>query len=175
MNAYSRFTILLTGTDEEIQKGSEVISELISEVSGKYSFEGGKRIEIEENYDYVYTEDIAELAKEIVKADSDTKFSIEGVVDTSESAGEYMDFKIIYDGEKLTLAQSSWYLEVPMDMYDSYEDFCDEYDDGEDEPRVTEDEYEQLKEHYVVFALESGDGAFVTKVPLGEPMVIEVE
>lgn len=167
--AYSNYTILLIGTDEEVKKGLDVVSENISEISGKYSIEGGMRVRIEENYDYVYGEDIAGIATEVVKVAPNVSLNIVGNIDDSESSGEYMDFEINYDGENLTLAESCWYVEVMMDMYDSYEEFNARY------RKITKDKYEELKCHSEVFGLQSGDGEFVTKVPLDGPRVIEVK
>lgn len=167
--AYSNYTILLKGTDEDVKSGLDVISENISEISGKYSIEGGMRLRIEENYDYIYGEDLAGVVAEVVKVVPNVNINIVGNVDDSESSGEYMDFEVNYDGEKLTFAESCWYVEVMMDMYDSYEEFSARY------RKVTKDEYEELKCHSEVFGLQSGDGEFVTKVPLDEPKVIEVK
>mgnify|MGYP003301841204 CR=1 FL=1 len=171
MNAYSTYTIKFQGKDDDIKKVLPVIEEQL-----EYEVEGvPTEIQIEEEYNLVWLEDItSDLAVKMAKTAPDLAFTIEGVVDTSESAGEYMDFSISYCNGKLTEASSCWYVMLYMDDYDEYEDFCEEYCDDEGNPLYSEEKYEELKEEYDLFVLDSGDGDIVTNVPLDNIRVIKI-
>lgn len=107
-----------------------------------------------------------EALEKITKNFPNEPFTIEGVYDTSSSAGELLDFKITYDHTtgQLTGICSDWYTEEEKCFYDDYQDFCEQND--EDNPPMTEDEFDQWDDATILFGLESGSGKWVTKVPL---------
>lgn len=107
-----------------------------------------------------------DLALNIAKSAPALKFTIEGVVDSSESAGEYMDFAISYKDGEITEKSSCWYIMMSMDDFEEYEEFCEEYCDDDGEPLYSEEEFNEFQELMECFVLDSGDGAIVDTVPL---------
>ncbi len=90
-----------------------------------------------------------------------TGFSLSGVIDTSYTAGECMDFRFDCAGGSIAAKASDWYVETSMDSYESYEDFCEGFFD------CTREEYEIIKGCEFVYILETGDGDILScDVPL---------
>lgn len=165
MHACSDYTIKLVGTEEEIEKATAVVAVAFHDES----LLGKDCIEIEETYQFVWVQDIVKLAELMVKNSPNlSSLTISGTVDTSESAGEYMDFLIKYENGTLTVQSSCWYLILDADEYDDYEEFSEDYEG------YSEEEYEELRQcpHYI---LNSGDGDIVTEVPLDDPEVIDLD
>lgn len=165
MHACSDYTIKLVGTEDEIENATAVVAVAFHDES----LLGKDCIEIEETYQFVWVQDIVKLAELMVKNSPNlSSLTISGTVDTSESAGEYMDFLIKYENGTLTVQSSCWYLLLDADEYDDYEEF------GEDYEGYSEEEYEELRQcpHYI---LNSGDGDIVTEVPLDDPEVIDLD
>ena len=134
-----------------------------------------EEIEVEEEYSLVWLENITnDLAVNMAKTAPELKFTIEGVVDTSESAGEYMDFSIAYSDGEIIEKSSCWYVMLYMDDYEDYEEFCEEYCDDDEEPLYSEEEFEKFQEEMDWFILESGDGAIVDTVPLDNVRKIKI-
>ena len=171
MHAHSTYTIKFNGTPEDIKKVLPVINEKL-----EYDLEDVvEEIEVEEEYSLVWLENITnDLAVNMAKIAPELKFTIEGVVDTSESAGEYMDFAISYIDGEITEKSSCWYVMMFMDDFEEYEEFCEEYCDDDGEPLYSEEEFEKFKEHMDWFVLESGDGAIVDAVPLEDIRKIKI-
>lgn len=71
--------------------------------------EGEQYVYVEECYGPVWYDDYCALAKEIALKCKGASFKMYGTVDTSESAGECMDFEITFDGKKLIKKNSCWY------------------------------------------------------------------
>ena len=78
--------------------------------------------------------------------------SLEGTIDTSETAGECMDFQIILSDGMINVKCSPWYIETCMDDVDDYEGFCDIVGD------FSEEEYDSVKELEFVYILETEAG-----------------
>ena len=169
MHAHSSYDIRIEGTQEEIDAIAEVVSEFVGE-----EVEQDSNISVEETYECVWLEDIVVLAIQMAKAAPAAKFEIEGVVDTSESAGEYMDFLITYKDKQLVSKNSCWYVTMNAYAYADYEEFSEDYLDENDEPRFTEEQYEEFLEgdYYI---LESGNGDCVNEVPLDCEKVVEID
>ena len=163
MHAYSTYTIKFDGKADNIKKVLPIINEKL-----KYNIiDVVEKIEVKEEHSLVWLENITnDLALNIAKASPELKFTIEGVVDTSESAGEYMNFVISYDDGEITEKSSCWYVMMFMDNFDEYEEFCEAYYDDDGEPLYSEEEFEKFKENMYWFILESGDGAIVDSIPL---------
>ena len=89
---------------------------------------------------------------EAIKSD----FVLTGVIDTSFSAGEYMDFRFSKKGEQLIVESSDWYIETCMETYKNYEDFCENFFD------CTEAEYEKFKNSEFVNILETENGEILS-------------
>lgn len=165
MHAFSCYAIDLEGKKRHINAATKVFAEALDDDS----IIGMDHIEIEETYEVVWVESIAAMAEKAVKAAPKLKsLTISGTVDTSESAGEYMDFLIKYADKKLTVQSSCWYLAFYADDFEDYENFCEVYDG------FSEEEYEEMCRcpHY---RLDSGEGDIVTKVPLDEPEIIDLD
>lgn len=165
MHACSDYTINLVGTEEEIKKATAVLAVVFDDES----LFGRDCIKIEETYQFVWVQDVTKLAELMVKnAPTISGFTISGTVDTSESAGEYMNFVIKYENGVLSVQSSCWYLILDADEFDDYDEFCEVYEG------YSEEEYEELKKcpHYI---LDSGDGDIVTEVPLDDPEVIDLD
>lgn len=78
--------------------------------------------------------------------------ALEGTIDTSETAGEYMDFCVFSDNGQIKVKCSPWYMEICMDDIDDYESFCDIAGD------CTEEEYAFAGEKEFVYILETAEG-----------------
>lgn len=165
MRAYSYYTINLVGTEEEIKKATAVLAVVFDDES----LFGKDFIEIEATYQFVWVQDVAQLAELMAKnAPTISSFTISGIVDTSECAGEYRNFLIKYENGSLSVQSSCWYLILHADDFDDYDEFCEVYEG------YSEEEYEEFKK-YTHYILNSGRGDIVTEVPLGDPHVIDLE
>lgn len=164
MHAYSSYTIIFNGEPDDIKKVLPIIDEKL----GYDIAEVADSIEVEDETKLVWIENITEeLAKVMAKAAPDLTFTIDGYVNASENAGEYMDFSISYCDRKITVASSCWYIILHGDDYEDYEEFCEEFLDDEDNPRYTEEEFEEFCDSDEdLFALDSGSGDIVSAVPL---------
>ena len=172
MHVMSSYTIRFDGTEAAVQKASAFVSDVFY---GDDSFAGEKEIFVEDvDVDYVHVEEIEEFAIELAKAVPDVAFSIDGTVDASEGAGEYMDFLISYKDGKLTSRETEWYITFFGPNYETYEEFCEAYRDGQGKPRYSEEEYQQFLQGEW-FVLNSGFGEIVAKVPLDDPIVIDLD
>jgi hypothetical protein len=157
MHAYTSYNITINGGEEAIHAIGNVLTDTITDVD----FDIGNVIEIEDTYDCVFDEEVCALAKAMAKAAPDANFVMEGVIDTSESAGEYMDFRMELVDGKLTAAFSVWYREAYMDDFEDYEEFC------ECVMECTEEEYDKFCEQEFIFILQKFDGdVVVAEVPL---------
>lgn len=136
--------------------------------------------EIEDCYCCVWLEDIEALAAKMAKIAPLASFTLDGVVDTSESAGEYMDFLIEYSNKKLTRSSSCWYLESGeayfKDCYPDYDEFCKEFWDKEqNRPLYTEEEYEEFCTWEFVFFIGDHYKKLVSEVPLDYKEELDID
>ena len=163
MHAYSNYTIKFYGEADDIKKVLPIIDEKL----GYEITEVTNSIKVEDET-LVWVENITEeLAQVMAKAAPSLTFTIDGCVDTSESAGEYMNFSISYCDGKITVASSCWYIYFYGDDYEDYEEFCEEFLDDEDNPRYTEEEFDEFCDSdEELFVLDSGNGDIVSAVPL---------
>ena len=132
-------------------------------------------IEVEDLYGHADDMDeMDKLAISIAKALPASEFLVYGRIDTSESAGEYMDFSIEYKNQKLISKHSSWYVYMWADDFAEYEDFAENYQDKKGKPRYTKEQFEAFRktQHFV---LKSGAGACVPQVPLEYERELDVE
>ena len=163
MHAHTNYTITIYD-DNAINAIGAVLKDTINDVE----FDIGATIEIRETYACVFDEEIRELAKAMAKAAPDASFKMSGVIDTSETAGEYMDFCVELKDKKLTAAFSDWYLEDCMECFEDYEEFC------ESVMECTEEEYAIYREYEFLYTLETENGdAYSDHVPLHEPVEID--
>ncbi|MDY3281661.1 hypothetical protein [Dysosmobacter sp.] len=165
MHACSDYTIKLAGAEDEIKKATAVLAAAFQDES----LMGKDCITIEGSYQFVWVQDVVKLAELMVRNAPDlSSLTISGTVDTSESAGEYMDFLIKYENGILSVQSSCWYLILHADEFDDYAEFSEVYQG------YSEEEYEELRKcpHYI---LNSGNGDLVTEVPLDEPEVIDLD
>lgn len=116
-------------------------------------------VELEEIYGHDSLDDIEELAINIANALPNNSFIIEGCIDTSESAGEYMNFQVEYKNKKLISKNSGWYLHMYPDDFENYDSFLEYY------PKFSEEEFEKFR-HDDYYILDSGNGEFVKEIPL---------
>lgn len=128
--------------------------------------------DVEETRSCVWLEDILALANEIAYIVPDLLFSFSGhIEDSSEKAGDLMDFEITYQNKKLVSRSTSWYICIYMDEIDDYEAFCKTLCDQYGKPRYSEEEYEGFREcANEWFVLDSGQGEFSSNVPMGDPI-----
>ena len=163
MHAYSNYTIKFYGEADDIKKVLPIIDEKL----GYEITEVTNSIKVEDET-LVWVENITEeLAQVMAKAAPSLTFTIDGCVDTSESAGEYMNFSISYCDGKITVASSCWYIYFYGYDYEDYEEFCEEFLDDEDNPRYTEEEFDEFCDSDEdLFVLDSGNGDIVSAVPL---------
>ena len=103
---------------------------------------------------------------EALRSFMDYDLKLCGTIDTSYTAGEYMDFEISFSEGKPAVKVSDWYLETAMESYENYEDFCDCFFE------CTEEEYDAVKNCEFVYVLETDNGeVLVDKVPLHDWVV----
>lgn len=175
MHAHSDYTIKIIGNDDDKTAIMDVIS---CKLKDNDKFDEDGVMEVEQTYDVVWLEDIQTLAAEMAKAAKECEFTIEGVVDTSESGGEYMDFKIQYKEGKLTSDSSCWYIEDSTDTYgDNYETYCEEKEYEEGEEPITQEEFDDIiKKHSgYFFILDRWKGTVALEVPLTKHEIISLE
>ena len=155
----------------EMIKGTENDAEVLQECMAEWDacFEEDEPsliVEVDELYGHIDDIDEVEgLAASIAEDLPDSEFTMKGCIDTSELAGEYMDFVIEYKNNKLISKSSCWYVQMFAEDFDEYEDFAESYADENGEPRFTEEQFEMFKEGEY-FLLDSGDGDCVAEVPL---------
>ena len=105
-----------------------------------------------ESYRLVWYEDLLEVAKTLARlCKGKTGFVMSGTIDTSESAGEYMDYRFEFKDDVLWTQSSCWYfVYYGTDAWDdNYEEFCKEFDKPEDidqnQHTYSEEFFENLK------------------------------
>ena len=155
------FTINLNGTDDD----ALVLKDCLAEWDDSFEDEDPSlEVVVDEFYGNDDTDEVEELAVSIANALPDSEFTIKGYIDTSESAGEYMDFLIEYKNNTLVSKSSCWYVYMHANDFDNYADFAEHYSDENGDPRFDEEQYEAFKvgEYFI---LESGEGDCVDKVP----------
>ena len=119
MHGHTSFEIRIEGNDDNVKAVNHVIKEIVTDER----FDEGREIEIEETYKCVDLEEITDMAIKMAQCAPNASFEMNGVIDTSESAGELMDFNFVYDSEKLVRKSSDWYIETCIEDYESYEEF----------------------------------------------------
>ena len=115
----------------------------------------------------VYLKEAAEDCKKLATRLKED-FVITGVIDTSYTAGEYMDFRFEYKDGKLSGKYSDWYQHGDLDDFETYEEMVEnlEYDIRENGLSITKEEFEYYKDKDC-FILETENGfQFSATVPL---------
>lgn len=176
MGAYSNYTIELKGSQEDIDE-AKVLLEEAADSSDCCSNETGNTIDVQEDYEFVYVEDIIDnLAIPLAQKVPELSFIIKGDVDMSESNGQHMGFLIKYENKRMTVQVSDWYWEMCASYYESYEDLCNDYHEDDGSPIYTKEQYQQLQADGLWFVLENeAGGKIVQKLPLSEAIDISVE
>ena len=178
MHSHTNFVLTYQkATKEELKAVGEYLENLFSsdwfakkEVRADILVEGSS-LEITENYTVVYIEDLMEFAENIAKLAPNAEFAMDGTVDTSETAGEYMDFSIEYSDREVVVHYSEWY--VYLGLYDSYEDFCEEFDEVYGEHRYTEEQFEELmNSDEDWFVIEDSEKTLIRNVPLSNQEIL---
>ena len=149
MGAFANYTIRLTGTESEVVKATEVLADQLWEDD----LIGKDFITIEETNHVVDLDEIIEMAKDVAEAATGlASFIIAGNIDESESCGQYMDFRIEYKNNTLTVQSSDWYYEAEM---------------------VTEDDSDE-EEQETYYVLDGDEEEVVTEVPLNHKEIIKL-
>lgn len=174
MHAHSDYKIEIYGADEEVANVAEVLANAFEKDEffrfDKTDFIRDGVLNVEETYKVVFLEDITALALEMAKAAMGSTFTIEGVIDISESAGEYMNFLISYTEGELEEKSSCWYMYPDSDLEDmTYEEYCEDYGDD-----YSEDDFEKMKKGWFIVETKKGDILMET-VPLDQVRSIEVK
>lgn len=177
MHAHSSYRITIDSSGDIAKKAfSFVVSKFSkSESDTEITIDNNNVIVINDTYDYVFLDEIVDFAKGLNKFLEGILFRIEGMIDTSESAGEYMDFKIQAEGKKITVLSSPWYTVEDINEYECAEEFNDEFD-----MELSEKKFKKLLKDCKggpVFILEGEDDSVdvVTEVPLSDMKEIPVE
>ena len=173
MHAHTRYKIEITGKEAEIYKVAKLLSDtFLGDTLHIQKDDDTIKIELNDSYSVVFKEDIVKLAKDMAKIGRDVTFRLTGVIDTSESAGEYMDFDITYDGYVLTLKFTDWYLDLDVRSYESYEEFLE---DTEHEIEISKEYYEELlNKDDVVFLIGNNYTTVVEEVPFTDVEAIQI-
>lgn len=112
--------------------------------------------------DGLYFDAVLEDLKPLI-AKLNKDIDIAATVDTSEVAGEMMDYLVSSVDGQLKIKRSDWYLETCMRSYVDYKDFCDKFCD------CSEEEYAEIKDCEFVYLLETDDGEILSgEVPMYE-------
>ena len=173
MHAHSDYTIEIKGTHEEKNILADMLYEVFKdEIFNKFKkeelIESGK-LNIEGTYEVVMLEDINNMAIEMAKKASASSFTIEGVVDTSESAGEYMDFSISYANGEVVERSSDWYMYPESDLEDmTYEEYLEEYDE-----EYSEEDFNRMQQGWFIVETPGKDTVMET-VPLDKIRTIAI-
>lgn len=165
MHAHTSFTLTFSSLPEENKKQIEDFMSRPEYDLGDVKIDNNE-FKIEETYGVVFIEDVITFMKAIAKLSPDSAFTAKGCVDTSESAGEYMDFEITFKDMILTAKYSEWYTRVGPWDYDSSEEFLEEH--GE---KYDEEKYKELLSIGKMYALERdvcdrSQDELVAEVPL---------
>ena len=139
-------------------------------------------LSFEESYRLVWFEDLVDVAKMLARVcKGKVGFTMSGTIDTSESAGEYMDYQIEFKDDVLYAQNSGWYL-----MYygtdawdDDYDEFCEEFDKPDDIDKdihtYSEEFFNALKDNEEWYTT-NGFGCdleiWLDGIHMGEPTVI---
>ena len=123
----------------------------------------------EEDNEHYLLEFLYDDVLKIRKDFPNEEFQIDGVWDTSSSAGELMDFQIRCTKDGFLAKCSEWYTEESRPLYDDYASFCECYEEVRIMP-LTEEEFNNWDEDDMYFCLES-DCRFVKQVPIIYDMV----
>ena len=84
-----------------------------------------------------------------------------GVIDTSYTAGEYMDFCFEYKNGTLSGKYSDWYTMAGLDEFESYEEMCEEMGEV-----CTEEEFERYRDIEAYFLEKASGDVLSYTVPL---------
>lgn len=109
MDAFASFTIAFSGKKADSQA---IKTALAARLVENY-VQKPKKIVVEESYELVYANDVAELAQELAKSAPGIVFTIEGTTDCN--GNEFQNFKYQKSEVRLTEQLSDWY-------YDENED-----------------------------------------------------
>jgi len=120
---------------------------------------------------------LEDLAIDIATTVPAIHFSIKGhIEDTSDNAGDEMDFHIYYQEGKLFSQTTDWYWYLHMDDFPDYASFCVKVCDLYGNPRYSEEDYEGFRacadEWYI---LDGGQGEVSTDAPLRDPVRIKLK
>ena len=192
MLPFASYDIILRGSEVEIRKALFCITDRIGdqgnvlpELLDRYDYDEvdeddisvfEEEIEIWQTHDCVWIEDLEDLAIDIATTVPAIYFSIKGhIEDTSDNAGDEMDFRIYYQEGKLFSQTTDWYWYLHMDDFPDYASFCVKVCDLYGNPRYSEEDYEGFRacadEWYV---LDGGQGEFSNDVPLRDPVRIKL-
>lgn len=125
MHAYSNYVIAFKGSKSAKAKATRVLSEKIGDDEALEL----DVVQVEENYEVVWFEDLVEMATEMAKAAPSVKFAMRGYVDCTESCGEFVPFAITYADKNLIARGTSWICDY--DRLDQLDDeiLCEISDD----------------------------------------------
>lgn len=174
MHAHSNYKIKISGTKEELNAVAEVLINAFKDESrnnvDKDEFISNGLLKIDETYEVTFLEDITNMAVEMAKAAIGTTFTIDGVIDTSESAGEYMDFMVSYEQGELEEKSSWWYMYPDSFLQNmTYEEYCEDYGDD-----YSEEDFEKMQKGWFIVEAREGD-VMMAFVPLDQVRTIKVE
>ena len=177
MQAYSDYSIRFISSGESIEKVADILSNAFendSFIFDKDKFIRSRYLRVERSHNVVYLQGITEIAGKIASVSFDSNFVISGIVNASESSGEYMNFAISYAEGELIERSSFWYRE-PDDYIDdmSYEEYLEEYCD-EDEVEITEEDFRNMQNGWFIVETPEGDKV-MEKVPMDQNRTIIIQ
>lgn len=172
MHAHSDYKIEITSGKDNVAAVAELLADSFgNDEFNKEDFIQNCAVYIKETYNVVYVEDITDLATAMATIAPKSAFTIEGVVDTSESAGEYMNFLITYADGELKEHSSNWYM-YPDELvqFMTYEEYCDDYGD-----EYTEDDFEKMQKGWFIVEKSLFENELMESVPLDQVRIIELK
>ncbi len=88
-------------------------------------------------------------------------FSVEGTIDTSSTAGEYMDFRLDYCDGKFSAMYSDWYQEGDLFAFENYAEFCEACG-----RLCSEERFDTMKDKTTFIIEKDGGDVLAESVPL---------
>ena len=152
MHAHTDMTLVISG-NLDVDLAVQILSVVANEATDvDLSFDDNV-LSFEESYRLVWYEDLVAVAISLAKlCEGKVNFEMSGTIDTSESAGEYMDYNIEFKENILWTQCSCWYLRYwGTEDWENYEEFCEEFDESDDisngRHTYTKEFFEELGKH----------------------------
>lgn len=176
MGTNTSMTVEIFGSEQEISNIADVMQSAFSEERSYVKIDKNEMVntgllQIKFTYKFRLVEHITDLAEKMAQAARGSIFTLSGVIDDSESAGEYMNYKISYGDGEIEERSSNWYM-YPAGMLDemTYEEFCENYGD-----EYTKDDFEKMQQGWFIVETSRTGITMMPSVPLDQVRTLNVK